>query len=554
MDGRWNNGEMDDKVGPGKKVLPSKCIENGPPTIYEPISITVSENSHRLIATRAIGKENSIHPAPGKVMLVVGATGSGKSTLINGLTNYVYGVRWDDPFRYKLIVDEGGRSQSKSQTTWITAYTFHKTEYSVLPYTLTVIDTPGFGDTKGIERDKEIADQIKELFTDCRNHLGLRQLKDIFDATLSIFGKDIASNIMLVATFADNKQPPVYEAVKVANVPYHKAFKFNNSALYSPNDDRADLYDSLFWELARQSFSTFFAEFVSLKPQSLTLIREVLKERDTLETTLRGLQPQIQLGLSKTDVLNQERCILQRHEAQINESKDFTYKVKEQRHRQVPIERGQKITNCRICNTTCHFPCGIANDSEKADSDAMNSNGTCNVCPGRCSWKEHFNTPYRYEIYTVEVERTSEDLKARYETAVGGKTQLEKLIAGMEKEMQTLVEIVHGMMDDARMSIRRLKEIALKPNPMSEVEYLDLLIESESIDCASGFQKRIQVLKKFKKQAELLSKLANTPKEKKGWRETIHSLAENLFTTVLEDAIAEGIATLTPIGAHPSYI
>eukprot|EP00731_Ephydatia_muelleri_P027167 Em0019g40a len=385
MDGRWNNGEMDDKVGPGKKVLPSKCIENGPPTIYEPISITVSENSHRLIATRAIGKENSIHPAPGKVMLVVGATGSGKSTLINGLTNYVYGVRWDDPFRYKLIVDEGGRSQSKSQTTWITAYTFHKTEYSVLPYTLTVIDTPGFGDTKGIERDKEIADQIKELFTDCRNHV-VDQLhciafvvqasaarltptqRYIFDATLSIFGKNIASNIMLVATFADNKQPPVYEAVKVANVPYHKAFKFNNSALYSPNDDRADLFDSLFWELARQSFSTFFAEFVSLKPQSLTLIREVLKERDTLETTLRGLQPQIQLGLSKIDVLNQERCILQRHEAQINES--------------------------------------------------------------RCSWKEHFNTPYRYEIYTVEVERTSEDLKARYETAVGGKTQLEKLIAG----------------------------------------------------------------------------------------------------------------------------
>eukprot|EP00731_Ephydatia_muelleri_P027174 Em0019g47a len=232
---------------------------------------------------------------------------------------------------------------------------------------------------------------------------------------------------MLVATFADNKQPPVYEAVKVANVPYHKAFKFNNSALYSPNDDRTDLFDSMFWEMGRQSFSTFFAEFVSLKPQSLNLTREVLKERDTLETTLRGLQPQIQLGLSKIDVLNQERCILQRHEAQINET--------------------------------------------------------------------------------------------RYKTAVGGKTKLEKLIAGMEKEMQTLVEIVHGMMDDARMSIRRLKEIALKPNPMSEVEYLDLLIESESIDCASGFQERIQVLKKFKKQAELLSKLANTPKEKKGWRE-----------------------------------
>ena len=295
--------------------------------------------------------------------------------------------------------------------------------------------------------------------------------------------------------------------------------------------------------MGKNTFVSFFNEFVSLKSQSLYLTREVLKERERLEITLRGLQPQIQLGLAKIDVLKQERCILQKHEAQINESKDFTYRVKEQRHRQVPLTPGQKITNCQVCHTTCHFPCGIANDAKKASCNAMNSNGTCNVCPGHCSWKEHFNTPYRYEIYTEEVERTSEDLKARYMKAVGGKSEMEKAIAGMETEMQGLIVIVHGMMNAARTSIERLKKIALKPNPMTEVEYLDLLIESELNEHAEGFRQRINVLTKFRKQALLLSVVAKSSEEKKGWCETIQSLVKDLLE-VAEEVTADALVQI----------
>ena len=111
----------------------------------------------------------------------------------------------------------------------ITAYTFHKEQGFPLPYSLTVIDTPGFGDTEGLERDKKITAQIKEFFS---SENGIDQLHAIgfvvqsslprltptqsyiFDAILSMFGKDIAENIFLMTTFADGEEPQVLDAVR----------------------------------------------------------------------------------------------------------------------------------------------------------------------------------------------------------------------------------------------------------------------------------------------------------------------------------------------------
>jgi type IV secretory pathway ATPase VirB11/archaellum biosynthesis ATPase len=51
-----------------------------------------------------------------RTIMVLGATGAGKSTLVNRMINYILGVTWDDTFRFKLVDEGTAKSQAHSQT------------------------------------------------------------------------------------------------------------------------------------------------------------------------------------------------------------------------------------------------------------------------------------------------------------------------------------------------------------------------------------------------------------------------------------------------------
>ena len=50
-----------------------------------------------------------------KTILLVGATGSGKSTLVDGIVNYIMGVAFDDPFRFTLVQLEEEERKTHNQ-------------------------------------------------------------------------------------------------------------------------------------------------------------------------------------------------------------------------------------------------------------------------------------------------------------------------------------------------------------------------------------------------------------------------------------------------------
>lgn len=492
--------------------------DKGPPAVYKlPLILTDQDDKEGIYKYRIGELPVSANPKPERVLMVLGATGAGKSTMINSFANYVMGVKFSDPFRFKVVVDEGSGSQANSQTKTINAYTFHST---ILDYTLTVIDTPGFGDTGGIERDKQIAKQIKMFFNgqDCGGidvlhgigfvtQAALARLtptqKYIFNAVLSIFGKDIVDNIFLLATFADANNPQVIDAVKAAEIPFQQCFKFNNSALFAPTDVDGSYFNFMFWKMGFDSFSHFFNKFSKTEMKSLTLTREVLRERQQLETLIPGLQVQVKVGLNKMDAIKQEEKALKVHTKSILENKDFEYTVTEQVIKKIDLPPGVNTTTCRNCNFTCHNNCIYSDDRKKMNCQAMSA-GKCTVCPNKCDWSDHSNVPYRIDYSTKSVVKTYEVKKELLETAESSKERVERLLAKKQKELEDLQNDVFLLIKQVQMSNERLQDIALKPNPLTETDYLELLISSEEAEQKSGWKGRVEQYKGLMKQAVVL--------------------------------------------------
>ena len=517
-------------------------LNDGTPSIYKLQMKEDLKNERKKIAKQSIGEPGQSQEQE-KVLLLIGATGSGKSTLINGMVNYIMGVRWEDDFRFQLVIDDPKVSKSRSQTQYITAYTFYPMEGSALSSKLTVIDTPGFGDSEGLKRDKEITKQINEFFSipppNGVSHLDgigfviqatqarLTTTQEyIFSSVLSIFGKDLSRNIFMMLTFADSQKPPVVNAIKDAGIPNHdKTFKFNNSALVAENKGDEREINAMFWKMGYRSFKAFFDEFSKAEGVQLEMTKLVLKERERLAQLLEELRPQINQGLGKIEEMRQEESVLQQRNSEIESNKEFTYTVQITKPRKVDLS-GKEVftTSCLRCNSTCHVGCDYADDNEKAKCCAMDkSSGNCEICPQQCHWTCHKNLSFYYVYDIVLEERTSEDLKKKYESAKKGKTKVEGMIARIGEELEKMHQQVMRKIVKAQKCLHRLDEIALKPNPLTNVEYIKLLIEGEKQTANPGWKQRIKYLEEAKEQAEVLSNVKTAEAVEERIKETTHT-------------------------------
>ncbi|KAG2470594.1 STXA protein, partial [Polypterus senegalus] len=504
-----------------------------------------------------------------KTIMMIGATGAGKTTLINGMINYILGVEWEDDFRFVLIDEKTQKSQAESQTSAVTAYEINYMEGFSVPYSLTIVDTPGFGDTRGIKHDQRITGLIHDFFSQPGgiDHIdavcfvtqaSLARLthtqRYIFDSILSIFGKDIADNIVMLVTFADGQKPPVLEAIKASQIPCSvnrngepMYFKFNNSALFVDNSKpkwtnedefESDNFDHMFWKMGTYSLRHFFKSLKSFSPKSLSLTQEVLKERQELEVAIEGLQPQINAGLTTLDEIRKIKNALEQHKAEMEANKDFEYEFDATEPVQEENTSGMYLTNCQRCHFTCHDSCAYADDKDKHKCCAMDKKGYCKVCPGNCAWNDHFNQKYKWTYVTTKKKGTYNELKQRFEEAHGEVMTTEKIFKKLEFEFFIVQDIVFGLIQKSHQCLEKLKVIALRPNPLSAPDYIDLMIESEKRECKPGFQDRIQSLMEVRQKAEIVSKMSSGDLLPEEWRKyekkqvTIKSVFGNVMDWV----------------------
>ena len=464
-------------------------------------------------------------------------------------------------------------SQAESQTEWITTYVISPSCGSRLNYTLNIIDTPGFADTRGIDHDDQIVRQIGHLFNSqsedgvsCIDAICfLVRAPDarltatqnyIFQSILSLFGKDIAENIFVLVTFADSPTPAVLSALgKSKELNGKPFFLFNNCALYTDNSDVTKDSSSLaFWNTTMRSFTDFFTSLRSVKTRSLKLSAEVLRQREKIEHTVYHLQLQVDHILSAICTLEKEIGIFRKHKNAIKDNQSFEYEVDEIEFVKVDISgKGIYTTNCLQCNFTCHESCAFANNEDKLKCVAMNrKTGLCRVCPSHCNWNMHANLPFIIRQVPKKVKKTYAEMKERYEIAANKKLSQEQVITEMYQEITDLEADIEEKMQIIAVCNNKLKEIALNPNPLSTAEYIDLLIQAEKREKKPGFQKRVDSLEKCKKRVEIHKTVEGVRERIKSARDlsTIPDLEEIDLATKIKRGVKSGVKSVCKVVSH----
>ncbi len=105
---------------------------------------------------------------------------------------------------------------------------------------------------------------------------------------------------------------------------------------------------------------------------------------------------------------------------------------------------------------------------------------------------------------------TGDVLWKKYTVANENSEKSKQLLENSNKMLDGVKNKILELIVEAKKCVTRLGEIALRPNPLSTVEYIELLIESEKGKKEEGWQSRIGYLADAKNQALLLCKVNST--------------------------------------------
>ena len=421
-------------------------------------------------------------------ILMLGETGSGKTALLNCLTNYLMNIDYSNDFRYKLIVEDSSLiTPEKSTTKTVNIYNiiFNNILFKV-------IDTPGFGDTSGPEKDKETTNSIKYLFEneiDGLNLIGFvaksseNKLTDrqqfIIDNILDLFGNDVVSNFLVLMTFYDGSEPQMAKVI-----PKNKIFKeriipicgknwfltFNNSAMYNKNE--SDFFLKNYYEISSKNFGKFLEKLYSLTPISTLKSKNVLEKRLLLEFKLNKLNEEKEKYIELLSNKENQIKNIEEQQKTYDSSKKKIFEFYNFNIIKEKIPNNSYNILCKNCYKVCKEKVVVKN---KIDIN-MNNHGLCKQC--NCSYKKHEYVDYiikniEKQKEEINIDKIREDMQLSNEkmnNSIILKSFFEKEIFKLRKEFLRIILDIKNIIDEINSTALNIDNFETKENYLNSLK------------------------------------------------------------------------------------
>ena len=455
--------------------------------------------------------------------MVLGETGSGKTTFLNAFLNFVLDIKFEDNKRY-ILIEEEEANECQSKTSDVNIYYIKRTQkYPPIK----IIDTPGFGDTRGLEVDNQTVKKIGNLFKDDLDEINLiclvvkastSKLTDsqqyVFSSVINLFGNDVAENFISIITFYDGSEPLATKALmdpksgfsqiksKIRNEWY---LNFNDGVIFTKSKTKDN---KLNWKETFSSFDKFMKKLNKVPKKSLDKSRRIFELKEKLNADVENLSIELNIGLSKMENL---RAIINKFNAEktkIQNSEQFEFEEITYIPQYVEKPKGTFTTHCKHCNRTCHKVCYI--DPKKGNKRycwAMDDRGKCRQCPGKCSYTYHENCDFYVEWIENKNKKNIKDLN-KYLDPNSNLSKFEQIKKGLLKDFANSFNKCFQLEEEVRNKLNKIKKEALNPNFYETSEnYIDGLIIEQEIEKQKGYKDRINALKELKKRHELIKQI-----------------------------------------------
>ena len=346
-----------------------------------------------------------------KNILLIGAKFSKKKSFIDTLANHALGVTWKDKFNIGITFHSDLESSSKEGI--IDIFTIPSTADTKMHFTVNVLNLPKFNVSQSDEDINKMMDQLAELIRRPSGHridclhavvvvfnphykMLLPLYKHAHEYLVKIIGSGIAENIFhfFPCKRAGAQNPTFASDLKKAGIPQKVDFPFHCGTFFQdkhhlPGDEMEKQ-----WSEMQKDLDAFLGKLEDAVPQSLMLSSQNLDRRNRATEGLQQLYILIRIGCQQIQNAQSAMKHIEKEGkgyTYISEVKNFEYYTYTIRKTKRDLAySGKPVTNCSVCFVTCHDPCALKDDDQKAKCSVMRK-GYCEKCPGKCYWDKHFN-------------------------------------------------------------------------------------------------------------------------------------------------------------------
>ena len=463
-------------------------------------------------------------------MLLIGETGSGKTSFLNLLCNSklieelgmkVDAAKFNRIRQYNDLKFEDSTARSMASKT--SEAKFYNTELCKMR--MTVIDTPGFGDSRGLEQDKEnvkkIIDALRhEDYINCvclvingRQARMSASLKYVLGEISSILPKEVFDNIIVVFTntadpldsnFDMRELDPFFgrrieRAFYIEN-PYCRIEKAKQKSKQLSVDQIAISLGKSFRDTAeclrslQQTIKGFkdvhTFHFIRLYDKKQEIERDVITILASYDQQTE-LEKQIKIKEEEVDAALKSKSLY----------KDFetTREVEVVKPVPTPDKRHNTLCGFPGCYSNCHLPCNLLKSYDPEmfrKCAAMGGTEICKVCGH--GYQHHHHNEVVFQKSKERKEFIDDKMKKKFNEATDMEQRANCLKQGLQDEKEELLRKKNSLLQELFGKMAEFQELGISDQNYAKLWEKQLDAVKVRIETVTGDQRtQLNSLKAF---------------------------------------------------------